>query len=71
MDYINQSYYIDASKITSRELILMATHCIKEREQIKSEISQNLTDLKKKSQSNAEYAIALLEDASRKGKKTR
>jgi polysaccharide pyruvyl transferase CsaB len=60
MDYINQKYYLDAETIRCEDLKEMADECILNIEKIKLEIEDNLEELKKKAELNAEYAIELL-----------
>ncbi len=61
MDYINQHCYLDAENISSEELIKTIDECIPRLPQIKEEIGENLVLLRKKAESNAEYAIKLLD----------
>ncbi len=71
MQYINQEKCLEADKISSNEIVYMASQCIKERDKIREKILKDLLELKKKAQSNAEYAIKLLEDAKREEKKAK
>ena len=61
MDYINQSCYLDAENISSAELIKTIDDCILRLPRIKEEIGESLVLLKEKAESNAEYAIKLLD----------
>jgi len=60
MDYINQKYYTDAQKVKFEDLKKMSDECINNREKICSDIIKDGVVLKQKAQSNAKYAIELL-----------
>ena len=63
MDYIGQRYYLE--NISDGALVDMIDECMQKNEQIRNEISQNLTKLRELAESNARYATELLEKRGR------
>lgn len=60
MDYINQKNYIGIEDVSFQKLKPMIDRCMENPDDIKTAMKNNLSELRKKAHSNAEYAIELL-----------
>ncbi len=60
LDYVGQTHFIGAEKISGENFIGIINDCIKNNNSIKEEFTKRITELCKKAKSNADIAVKLL-----------